>query len=390
MTYQNTSQAVPQLELLGLQYQGRANDFIWQWPDQAFMVGFDTILGNLEDADPGMLQQACYCKVQRAGAHHQPVWLLSNSSHEIVCSVNQHVLAAGSQLRLAHGDEIELGFARFVVSLEPMPAMPHTQDTHAKPDHAHPDAHKESAEPFDLTALDALADISALTDAAAQGLKRTDFGDIISMAPREQIQTQEPAPDQAKLLTDAGADTALAEALNAGKPPSYSEKVSGLLQQFSAGAEIPKQVETLTNDPLDALHSQYLAKLRNPVHSDEQDQWSDIVRGDSHQQADPMLQWMQAAGNHPSLDDLLGQAHSIASVIQGLDALGTADVLVPEPFDSVMHLFAPDHLRAQTQDTLETLVHRSLPGLTRREHHSLSLDSVMPFTGREDTPSKTE
>jgi hypothetical protein len=76
--------------------------------------------------------------------------------------------------------------------------------------------------------------------------------------------------------------------------------------------------------------------------------------------------------------------------MQGLDALGAADVLAPEPFDSVMHLFAPEHLREQGQDSLETLVQRSLPGLTRREHHSLSLDSVMPFTGGEDAPSKAE
>ena len=388
MNFPNTPQTVPQLELLGLQYQGRAIDLIWQWPEQAFKVSFDTILGNLEDANPGMLQQACYCSVQRAGNHHQPVWLLSNSSHEIVCSVNQQVLAAGSQLRLAHGDEIELGFARFVVSLEPMPEMPHTRDTAVETDHDLPNANEESAEPFDLTALDALADISALTDAEAQGLKRTDFGDIISMAPMEQVPTLEPVHVPVQPLADT--EATLAEALVSGKPSSYAEKVSGLLQQFSAGSEIPKQVETLTNDPLDALHSRYLAKLRDPVHSDELDHWSDIVRGDSHQQADPMLQWMQAAGNNPSLDDLLGQPHSIASVIQGLDALGTADVLIPEPFDSVMHLFAPEHLREQVQDTLETLVHRSLPGLTRREHHSLSLDSVMPFTGGEDAPSKTE
>ena len=386
MSLQMPTHSVPHLELLGLQYQGREIDLSWQWPEQAFKVGFDTILGGVADVDPDLLLHARYCNVHRAGTHNQPVWLLSNSSHEIVCSVNQHVLAAGSQLRLSHGDEIELGFARFVVALEAMPGMPHTRETQAKPDPTHTVEQDEATEPFDLTALDALADISTLTDAEAQGLKRTDFGDIISMTPVEQVAPTE--PEQVKPSPDA--EPTLAEALAAGKQPSYSEKVSDLLQQFTAGTDEPKRVEVLINDPLDALHAQYLAKLRDPVHGDDQDLWSDIVRGDQHHQADPMQQWMQAAGSNPSLDDLLGQSHSIESVMQGLDALGAADVLAPEPFDSVMHLFAPEHLREQGQDSLETLVQRSLPGLTRREHHSLSLDSVMPFTGGEDKPSKAE
>jgi hypothetical protein len=289
-------------------------------------------------------------------------------------------------LRLAHGDEIELGFARFVVALEAMPTMPHTRDPIPSPNAAHTGTPEEATALFDLTALDALADISALTDAEAQGLKRTDFGDIISMMPMEQVGQTEPEHPKPSSV----AEPTLAEALAAGKQTSYAEKVSDLLQQFTAGAQEPKRVEVLISDPLDALHDQYLAKLRDPVHGDDQDLWNDIVRGDKNHQADPMQQWMQAAGNNPSLDDLLGQSHSIASVMQGLDALGAADVLAPEPFDSVMHLFAPEHLREQGQDSLETLVQRSLPGLTRREHHSLSLDSVMPFTGGEDAPSKAE
>ena len=307
MNLHMSNPSVPHLELLGLQYQGREIDLCWQWPDQAFKVGFETILGGVADVDPDLLLHARYCNVHRVGTHNQPVWLLSNSSHEIVCSVNQHVLAAGSQLRLAHGDEIELGFARFVVALEAMPSMPHTRDVNLEPNPAHTVERDEAKEPFDLTALDALADISALTDAEAQGLKRTDFGDIISMTPAEQVAPNE--PEHVKPPPDV--EPTLAEALAAGKQPSYAEKVSDLLEQFSNGAEKPKLVEALINDPLDTLHNQYLAKLRDPVHGDEDDLWNDIVRGDQSQQADPMQQWMKAAGNNPSLDDLLGQSHSI-------------------------------------------------------------------------------
>ena len=42
-----------------------------------------------------------------------------------------------------------------------------------------------------------------------------------------------------------------------------------------------------------------------------------------------------------------------------------------------------------TVQSIESLVQRSLPGLTRREHHSLSLDSAMPLTGGEPAPTKS-
>ena len=113
---------------------------------------------------------------------------------------------------------------------------------------------------------------------------------------------------------------------------------------------------------------------------------------DQARQVDPVQHWMKAAGSSSSLDDLLGQQHGIDSVIQGLDPLGGADVLAPESFDSVMHLFAPDGLRAPVQESLQKLVQHSLPGLTQREHHSMSLDSAMPFTGGEHSaaPSPTQ
>ena len=302
-----------------------------------------------------------------------------------MCSVNQQVLAAGSQIRLDHGDEVELGLTRFLVLLAPLQGRPDA----LLHDPAPADARAAEPDGFDLTDLDALADISLLTEAERYGLNRSDFSDLISLMPDEQV----PPVAVPVNAPPEGKEPTLAEALAAGTQPSYADKVSDLLAQFSAGAAKPKKEQTPVLDPLQALHTQYLAKLRDPVHGDDQDLWSDIVRGDQSTHADPMQQWMQAAGAGRSLDDLLGQSQSINSVIQGLDALGADDVLAPEPFDSVMHLFAPEHLREPVQETresLEALVQRSLPGLTRREHHSMSLDSAMPFTGGEEPPHKPE
>lgn len=132
------------------------------------------------------------------------------------------------------------------------------------------------------------------------------------------------------------------------------------------------------DDPLATLHKHYMRKLRNPTHNDELALWQDLVRGAQAQQIDPMQQWMQVAGDRPSLDDLLGQPQSIAAVIQSLDGLGANDLMGPVSHDSVLHLFAPEHLRAPEQESLESLVRHSLPGLTLREHHRLALDSAMP------------
>jgi predicted component of type VI protein secretion system len=380
--------SAPSLELFGLQHRSCTIDFSWQWPGALSKAGFDEILIGLEGVDPDVLMQARSCSLQRVGPLDQPVWILSNSSPDLVCTVNQRVLATGSQVRLDHGDEIELGLTRFAVYLERSADLPGMADVLER-DPPATDAHAHELAAFELTDLDALADVSKLTEGERYGLSRADFGDLISLTPEERA-VPAAVPE---VLPPKAPEPSLAEALAAGTSPSYSEKVSDLLAQFSAGVEAPKHEQALVDDPLQALHTQYLAKLRDPVHGDDQDLWNDIVRGDHTKHADPMQQWMQAAGPGHSLDDLLGQPHSIASVIQGLDALGAVDVLAPEPFDSVMHLFSPEHLREPAPDaldTLEKLVQRSLPGLTRREHHSLSLDSAMPFTGGEGQSPKPQ
>jgi hypothetical protein len=369
MSHELPVQPSQRLVLLGLQHQGRAFSFSWQWTGATGKVGLDAVLAGVDHANTELLLQAQHCTLQQAGPAAQPVWLLGNSSQTLVCSVNQQALEPGSQVRLDHGDEIELGLTRFAVSLNASYVA--TEVLQAQSPQVH--ASVEALPRFDLTDLDALTNISTPGAGERYVHNRSNFSDLISLVPHEQ----------------AVPEPSLAEALGAGTEPGDANKVSGLLLQIGAGTQVSK-VRTDDDQALFAdLHAQYLDKLRNPSHANEQDDWQEMMRGGQSSQTDPMQQWMQAAGPSHSVDDLLEQSHSIASVMQGLDALGASDVLAPDPFDSVMHLFAPEHLRepvAVAMDPLESLLPRSLPSLTRREHHSLSLDSVMPFTGGEAPP----
>lgn len=307
----------PQFELLVLQYRGLEVDFCWAWPPGESQVVLAQVLAAVEGVEAAFVAQLQACSLQRVEAGVQAVWQLAHGSAELVCSVNGKALAAGSALRLAHGDEIELGLMRLLVAMQPSDAFVLTDlDTQPGPVAARPDAERE-------------------------GLARSDFTDLIALEPQESV----PAPAQQA------------------QPRSSAEAAPS------------------SQDPLAVLHARYLAKLRNPALAEAEDHWQDLVRAEQLRQGDPMQQWMQAAGASPGLDDLLGQQHSIASVLESLDALGGSDVLAPEPFDSVMHLFAPENLRAQ--ESLQSLVQHSLPGLSQREHHSMALDSAMPFVGGE-------
>jgi hypothetical protein len=389
----------PGLKLFALQHQGQPQDFVWKWQGPFIKTGFDNVFAAMGVTDVQLLAHARYCTLERMGSTAQPVWLLGNSSHEMVCSVNQRVLSAGSQMRLTHGDSIELGLTRFVVSMDASGAMPALEDAahddgaalglmhHDATTNASAAAKAAEDSAFRLTDLDALADVTNLPENERYGVNRADFSDLISFTPEETIVT--PAATVAAPV--APAEPSLQEALDAVNQPSYQDKVSDLLAQFANGedqaqkAQVPQEA-----DPFEALHAQYLYKLRNPSHSDDALDWQDRVQGGQAKQPDPLGFWQDAADRtKKGLDDLLGQSQKIDVVLHALDPLGNSDVLKPEPYDSVMHLFAPENLRIETDDTLEALVQRSLPGLTRREHHSLSLDSAMPFTGGEDQLPKS-
>ena len=378
----------PHLELFVLQHRGREIDFSWQWPAATIRISFADVLSALDDVDAEFMEQARAFTLQRTGSAQQTVWHLGNGSKALQCSVNARVLPTACQQRLSHGDEIEMGLMRLLVSLESAQERPALLSQEA-PQATSPAAQDMAG--FALTDLDATSATAALANPEQQGLKKSDFGDLIALNPEDHAALSSAKSSPAKATDPQPPASQPAPARPAGaeeapKAPSYAEKVSGLLAQFQEGAQIPDAADTPMADPLVTLHGRYLDKLRNPTLGDAGEVWQDKARGGPTRQVDPMQQWMNAAGKRAGLDDLLGQPHSIASVMDGLDPMGSSDVLAPEPFDSVMQLFAPDNLRTPEQ-TRHTQPPRSLPTLTQREHHSMSVDSAMPFVAGEKPPT---
>lgn len=321
------SRAAYTLQLVGLQHGGLPFDFQWRWPAGTRTQWLDDVLLEIAPAGPERRDGLAAFSLIRLEPDGQPVWCLSNHGGALACAVNGLILPRGGEQRLNSGDQIEIGLTRLLVTTEALSDEDERQ-TGNPCDTAHLGG---EAHAFDLARLDVCP--------APGG--RADFSDLIAMSHGDAVEMETPCGSQT-----------LSEA-----------------------------------DPLDLLHAQYLAKLRNPLHVEDGPAWQDLVHSQQSSLADPVLQWMRIAGQHPGMDDLLGQACSISEVIASLDALCFSDVLSPVPFDNVMQLFAPDGLREQGPDALN----QGLPSLTRREHHSLSPDSAVSlFNPINPTPENPE
>lgn len=167
--------------------------------------------------------------------------------------------------------------------------------------------------------------------------------------------------------------------------PAQDSTASVLLQ----AVEQPERVQSLSpaNDPLHDLHTRYLEKLKNPHQADMAEAWQDMVRSAQAEHIDPLQKWMDAAASQPTLGDLLQPLRSMEQLVQGMDTLSSKDLLAPESFENILQLFAPEQLRQQVKDAVRGLPQGALPELTQREHHTLSLDSAMPFIGGKTPPA---
>ncbi|MFG6447429.1 TagK domain-containing protein [Roseateles sp. BYS180W] len=153
------------------------------------------------------------------------------------------------------------------------------------------------------------------------------------------------------------------------------------LEALPAKAPVQDRLQDPAEQLLDALHQDYLRTLQDPQHLGSGGAWS--LQGDDLQNPliDEFERLKASAPASQSLYELLGPPPPIDQLMQSLD-IGTAvnDVLAPEPLDSVLHLLAPEHLRtppSQAQDLLSALEPEALPGLTRKEHHDMALDSAI-------------
>jgi len=332
------------LELHGLQHHGQAFDHVWQWPPAAECVHFEDILHACPLHNFSLMPHLDACTLRRCGEASQTVWQFSTGSSDIACNVNSTALDPGAPRELHDGDILEVGLYRFRVHI-PCAAQ----------------AAPNPLNDFRLTDLDApVHEPFAAVNTTAQF--RTDFADLISLSLE---QNPLPSAQQASAFAAPAADAAATQA------PSLASA-----------------------DPLDTLHAQYLRKLRDPAYNGDDAVWQNLVQAkEVSTSADAFEDIKTEAGPSQILEDLLGQSRSIDDVLAGLGTIGVEDVLTPEPFDSVIHLFAPQDLQPKAaanlvQDPLAQLVQNSLPSLTRREHHSLTLDSAMPIFAGQDISTK--
>jgi type VI secretion system protein ImpM len=331
----------PEFRLLGLQHCGMALELQWAWPDGSDIQGLEGILH--EGISPLFARSDDLASVtlHRGGPDGRSGWWMSNQGGTLACAVNGRLLDQGGQQRLDHGDEIEVGLTRLRVLSQP---LQDTARTLAKREHRH-EPGQGAVDAHGMRLLDlagATAPTIAIDGLPGVDVARSDFDDLIALD----------LPDRE--ATDS---------IRSSSSPVMS--IAGL------------EALPMSDDPLHALHVRYLAKLRDPAQDGENHLWQDVVRSHRSTSMDPLKQWVEAAGDHPGVNDLLGPPQDIASLIEGLDALCVVDVLSPVPHDSVMHLFAPEALRRQGASAVSS----GLPDLTRREHHSLSPDSAMPLPG---------
>lgn len=138
---------------------------------------------------------------------------------------------------------------------------------------------------------------------------------------------------------------------------------------------------------LDALHRQYLRRLHDPNHVDEQAPtlaWAAReAPSATRSHADPLLDLMARAnalastGAGYSLEHMVSGTPKSAELLACFDDHGRQDLLAPAMNDSVMHLLAPPEFTPPAADPRSPDWIGDLPVLTRREHHGMTLDSAM-------------
>lgn len=331
-------------QLIGLQHHGQTIDGHWDGTDARSETPLSEVLESLGILTPAVKKQMDALQLQRHKAAHEDSWWLYGGVGDWVCTLNGRALPHQQTTRLNDGDVIEIGFVRLQVKLQNTPL------THL-PKRSATDENAAQLSSFELVDL-ALGDDF---QKSREGLPIADddISDLISDNV-EDLTLQ--SPTEASLAADRGQTAWAADKRSA--------------------------------DPLATLHEDYLRRLRSPHYNDPHDHWQIIQRAERMQTQDPLQHLQKLAGTDPGLNDLLGQSHNIQDTMASFDQLSAVNILAPEPFDSLMHLFAPEGFvpphppqvndapnaveNAQTLDDF-------LPGLTRREHHSLSLDSAMPI-----------
>lgn len=134
----------------------------------------------------------------------------------------------------------------------------------------------------------------------------------------------------------------------------------------SGSDQTGKEAEPL----LALLNDEFLSVARDPTRLAGHADWigSDLRCGEDAPTLDELT--MQATP-YPLLRDILLRRDAIDGIIGSFDDFGALDLAYQDVQPDVLRLFAPE-LSEQSSLRLPRL-----PGLTRREHHALSIDSAM-------------
>lgn len=100
-----------------IEHRGHALYKVWTWPLGQQCVGMDVVLRSTTGMVPAASSITQSCQLQRLESMPQPIWILGNCSRELLCSVNSRTLSAGQQIRLDHGDVVEICLTRFKVCI---------------------------------------------------------------------------------------------------------------------------------------------------------------------------------------------------------------------------------------------------------------------------------
>lgn len=344
----------PSLQIQVLEHRGHRQQIVWHWPTQAEgMVTLAEVLQDMPDMDACTLKQAHACKIEMLNGPALPVWYLTNASSEFACMHNGAQLPAAQSVRLSSGDDVEFGFTHFVVVL-----------AEAEPGRQHAFCIDDPQ-----TGLN-----GAIRNGSDYSMPRTRSG------PTQQPQYLSPT-DSAQAC-----EAALAELVNTQQKSgalfasSDGDQLAAIHPAVTQEYEFQSALATKSDglpeevDPLDHLHEQYLARLRNsnPGNTGHTETWQEY-RADQRRSHEDEFALLRERGGTGAVHELLSGVENTDDLLAGFDQLNDVNVLAPETFGCVMHLFAPAELKA----TESTVAQAILPELTRLEHHGMAIDSDM-------------
>ncbi|WP_207002496.1 TagK domain-containing protein [Trinickia mobilis] len=126
------------------------------------------------------------------------------------------------------------------------------------------------------------------------------------------------------------------------------------------------------DDLIDTLHDQYLRALDDPHASFAEDPTARVPSVDEPSLSSAVA-LADSASRVQSIEALLSRALVMEDAFGPLGDDGAPDPAAAEPIPEILRLFAP----AKYQSAASRRPAASLPALTRREHHSVDIDSPL-------------